>query len=714
MKKFIHPKVLQDLEFDRVLLQVAEKSFTGKTKQRILSLTPSVIPQQVYESLRLTDEYLRALESNNFFPPHEFETFGEELEKLSVENYFLSPETLLRIAHAVEIALAWKKFLKNFKTDFPLINDLFQKIDVNKEIAKQVRSKIARDGTVKDTASEELLQIRQQIKSTVTERNRIFNKILKKYDKLGYLDEIRESYLDDRPVLAVSAPYRKQVPGAFAGASRTGSIVFIEPEETRAYTSRLQRLHGDEQTEIIRILKSLSRFVAEHRKELSDLENFLLEMDFVRAKAVYAREINAIIPDLDYDKKLLLKQAYHPLLLTENRKQGLPTVAQDIELNENRRIMVISGPNAGGKSITLKTVGLLQLMFQSGIPVPVNEGSRMPFFEKILTDIGDNQSIENQLSTYSYRLRNMRLFLGLADDKTLFLIDEFGTGSDPELGGALAEVFLEIFNEKKAYGVITTHYNNLKLLAEKLDGTFNAHMEFDLKTMSPTFKLHIGEPGSSHTFEVARKIGIPHALINRAKKKVDKKKVKFDQTLSDIQAKQKILREEKQKLQSQQEKLKQSISRLEEKEFQLIKKLNDFRELYETEKRKTEAGERILKLFKEFEEKRDKKRLWKTLEKWMAKEGIRLMQKTEPAQRKLQKTKTEIQKQLARENIREQLEQIQIRRMDYKPRVGDKVRVKGSKANATIVEITGNKAKLNYGRFTAEVSLNDLELVMRA
>ncbi len=712
MKNFIHPKVLMDLEFPQVLQQMADKAYTDKTRQRILSLTPATSPQEVAGSLKLTDEYMRSLESQNEFPSHDFVPYGEKLEKLRVEEYFLQPENLLDIARAVETALEWKKFLKNFKSDYPLINDLIQGIEIHKNIPREIRKKISRDATVKDTASDELFRIRQQIKSTLTERNRIFNRVLKKYYKLGYLNEIKESYVDGRPVLAVSAAYRKQIPGDFAGTSRTGSIVFIEPAETRELTGFLQRLRADEQTEIIRVLKELSRFVYEYHEDLMDLENFLLEMDFIRAKAFYAREIQAIVPEINNDKKLYLKRAYHPLLLIENRKQNIATIPQDIQLDEHQRIMVISGPNAGGKSITLKTVGLLQLMFQSGIPVPVEEGSQMPFFEKILTDIGDNQSIENQLSTYSYRLRNMRLFLRLADDKTLFLIDEFGTGSDPELGGALAEVFLEIFNKKKAFGVITTHYNNLKLLAEKLDGTFNAHMEFDLKTMSPTYHLHIGEPGSSYTFEVARKMGIPYGLINRAKKKVDKKKVKFDRTLSDMQNKQKALREEKEKLQAEQLKIKELIDRYEEKEFMLLKKLNDFRELFENEKHKAEAGEKILKIFKDYEKNKDKKRLWKTLEKWMTKEGIK---QTPPARtsRKLKKTKTEIEKQLAQDDVKAKLEKIQIKRMDYKPKIGDKVRIKGSKANATILEISGNKAKLNYGRFVAEVPLTELELVMR-
>jgi len=242
-----------------------------------------------------------------------------------------------------------------------------------------------------------------------------------------------------------------------------------------------------------------------------------------------------LLPKITTDKEIFLKDAYHPLLLINHNKTGEKTYAQDITLNDSQQIIVISGPNAGGKSITLKTIGLVQIMLQSGMLIPVHEYSRICFFDKILTDIGDNQSIENHLSTYSYRLKNMRNFLKVCDDKTLFLIDEFGTGSDPELGGAIAETFLEVFHEKKAYGIITTHYANLKMMADENPEIVNANMAFDSYTMEPLFELKLGEAGSSFTFEVAQKNGIPFSLINRAKKKVERGKIRFDKSIAKLQ-----------------------------------------------------------------------------------------------------------------------------------------------------------------------------------
>ena len=261
----------------------------------------------------------------------------------------------------------------------------------------------------------------------------------------------------------------------------------------------------------------------------------MTDIDVIYAKAKYANEINGIKPNISSERITSIKNAYHPLLYSSNVKLNLKTYPQSISLNNNKRIIVVSGPNAGGKSITLKTIGLLQLMLQSGILIPVHHSSQMCVFDNIISDIGDNQSIENQLSTYSYRLKNMNSFLKKCNSKTLFLIDEFGTGSDPELGGALAEIFLEVFYERKSFGVITTHYSNLKLLANELPHMSNANMQFNDKTLEPTFNLVLGQAGSSFTFEVAQKNGIPYSIINRAKKKIERGKVRFDATIAKLQ-----------------------------------------------------------------------------------------------------------------------------------------------------------------------------------
>ena len=712
---YIHPKVLDDLDFGQVLEHTARYAVNEPVKARILNARPHTNRAGVEEDLYRTDEMLRALQRGEAFPPAQFEPYDEELEKLRVEAYFPEPKTFLAMAGAVETLMEWKRFLKKFGKDYPHWNDAFSLLDIRPAIAREIRSKIDRDGLVKDNASETLANIRRQMHEVFRQRDEVFARTRKKYEKAGLLDEIGESYLDDRPVLAVRAMYRRQVPGQVLGTSRNGSIVFIEPESTAPHTRRLQNLAADEKTEIVRILKDLAAFVREHLDVLAAYGRFLIEAGFAEAKARFSQEIGAVLPQLTTENELYLRQAYHPLLLLKNKPGGEAVVPHDIHLHPRQRILVISGPNAGGKSIALKTAGLIQLMLQSGWPVPVHPESRIPFFGKILSDVGDHQSIENELSTYSYRLKNMRLFLRLADEHTLFLIDEFGTGSDPELGGALAEVFLEAFQKSGAYGIITTHYNNLKLRAEQLDGVINAYMEFDLKKMEPTYRLITGQPGSSFTFEVAARMGIPWSIINRAKKKVDRAKVHFDRTLSQLQAEKKNLHQNSEILQQQTKALEARQKELEEQNYRLLKKLDQFRLLYEQEHRQTEAGRKILELFDRAARTGDRQSLLKTVGRWWEKEFVKQKAKKpeKTPKRQLEKTRKEVRKLLENNDIRRQLTKIEIARMPYVPKPGDRVRLKGSTANATLERIQGDKAVLNYGRFSATVPLQDLELVMR-
>ena len=712
---YIHPKVLDDLDFGQVLEHTALYAVNEPVRRRILNAKPYTDRRDVEVELYRTDEMMRALQRGEPFPPAHFESYDKPLEKMRVEAYFPEPKDFLSMAGAVETLLQWKRFLKKFGPDYPHWNDALSLLAIHPEIAKEIRNKINREGQIKDNASETLAVIRSQMHEVFRQRDEAFARVRKKYEKAGLLDEIGESYLDDRPVLAVRAMYRRQVPGQVLGTSRNGTIVFIEPESIAPHTRRLQNLAADEKTEIVRILKNLADFIREYKNELQDYADFLVEAGFAEAKARFAQEIDAVLPRLTTEQEVFLHKAYHPLLLLKNKEKGEPVVPHDIHLHPGQRILVISGPNAGGKSIALKTAGLLQLMLQSGWPVPVHPDSRMPFFRKILSDVGDHQSIENELSTYSYRLKNMRLFLRLADAHTLFLIDEFGTGSDPELGGALAEVFLEAFQKSGAYGIITTHYNNLKLRAEQLDGVLNAYMEFDLKKMEPTYRLITGQPGSSFTFEVAARMGIPWRIINRAKKKVDRAKVHFDRTLSALQDEKKNLRQNTEALQRQTKALEARQKELEEQNYRLLKKLDQFRQLYEEEHRQTEAGRKILKLFDKAAQSGDRRSLLKSVGRWWEKEFVK--QSAKPSKtssaKKLQKTKKEVSQLLQNNDVRKQLTKIEIARMPYVPKPGDRVRIKGSSANATLERIEGDKAVLSYGRFSATVPLQDLELVMR-
>ena len=726
MRKFqpIHPKALQDLEFDEVLAHIADFAQSEQARNKIASITPDTDWDNINRNLDLTNEYLRSFESENPLPHHFIVPFEQALKKLQVENTFIEPKDLLNIAQAVDIVVKLNRFFIKFNNYFPELLAQNEKLTLHPFIYKLITQKINPYAEIKDEASPQLKTIRKQIYSVHQELLEVFAIEKQKYERLGYLADIKESVIDQRSVLAVQAAYRKKVKGNLTGTSKTGSIVFIEPEATARLQKKIFNLKYDEKQEIVKILKELTDELRPYETDLHTYNAYLINLEVTASKAKFARQIKAIRPQLTREKTLKLIKAYHPLLKLTNEKLGLPVVPQNIEMNQQRRIIIISGPNAGGKSISLKTVGLLQTMAQAGILIPVHEKSQLPVFNNILTDIGDNQSIEDQLSTYSYRLKNMRNFLRKINPETLFLIDEFGTGSDPELGGALAEAFLEAFYQKGAFGIITTHYNNLKLTAEKYPEMVNAHMEFDLRNLQPTYELNIGQAGSSFTFEVAQKIGIPYNIINKAKKKVSKNKIKFDQTLVKMQKEIKNMKT----LQTQYESLQKSLKEEKNEQIQLnknlLQKLNRFNKLYQLENDILKAGEKINKLFEDYFKHQNAKRLTAQVFKWAeieknkkfsqsGKTPKNKLQKLKQKQKEQRLVKEEVEQELQNKDVNKELEKIEIKTMNFTPQVGDQVRIKGSQANATIEKLEKNKALLNYGRFTASVPIKDLELVLR-
>lgn len=538
------------------------------------------------------------------------------------------------------------------------------------------------------------------------------------YHNLDYLDDIRESVVDNKRVLAVKAMYRRKVKGAIMGGSKTGSIVYIEPETTLQYSRELNNLEYEEHEEVIRILKEVTNYMRPFLPLLEAYQSFLIDIDVISAKAKYAKSMDAILPEISKERSMYLRDAYHPLLYLNNLEKKEKTFPQTITLKKDSRIIVISGPNAGGKSITLKTVGLLQVMLQSGLLIPVHERSHVCLFERILSDIGDNQSIENHLSTYSYRLKQMNYFLKKCNKNTLFLIDEFGTGSDPELGGALAETFLEEFYHREAFGIITTHYSNLKILANELPHMLNANMLFDERTLEPLFKLVIGQAGSSFTFEVAQKNGIPYSLINRAKKKIERSKVRFDATIAKLQKERSKLEKTGQSLKLNEKKKIEEADKLEEINAKIQKKLENYQELYDSNQRLIYLGQKVNDIAESYFENKKKKVLMDELFKLVQIENSK-RQKVSAKQKKAQKAKEKQVKQEAEKKVEVIRKKKKIAKQQAieqpKPKavlkVGDRVRLQDGRAVGSIDKIEKNKAVVNYGMFTTNVSLNQLELV---
>jgi DNA mismatch repair protein MutS2 len=729
----ISEKTLNDLEFLTILNSVSAFCISELGKEATLEIRPIRKKEILLNELKQVNEYLSSFLNDNRIPNHYFDDIQKEIHLLKIENSYLEPASFLKVLNTATTIFELLKFFKKFTAIYPVLSEVSYTITYEKHLIESIQKIITPFAEVNENASPLLKSIRKEIQTIRGKIGSSFTRALSQYNSAGYLDEIKESVVDNQRVLAVLAMHRRKVNGSLVGSSRTGSIVYIAPEATLQYSRELQNLAYEEHQEIVRILKELTREISVFRDDLIAYQHYLIQLDVVSAKAKYASKINACLPKITTEKKVFLRDAYHPILLLKNNSKKIKTIPQTLELNEKQQIIVISGPNAGGKSITLKTIGLLQTMLQSGLLIPVHERSETTIFDKILTDIGDNQSIENQLSTYSYRLKNMRNFLRRCNEKTLFLIDEFGTGSDPELGGALAEIFLEEFYEKKAFGIITTHYANLKVLASELENVANANMHFDEKTLEPLFKLFIGQAGSSFTFEVAQKNGIPFSLINKAKKRVEGEKVRLDKTISKLQKERNKLQETSEGLEKEKSKAIEQTDSLTEKQQKIQEKLEGFQELYDSNLKMLSYGRKINELVNKFLQTNNKKELNAEFNKWVT------IEKTKHLKKNPQKPKTKAQKkqvQVEQQKVEEKLQLIEKevvvevekvrevkqteakkiakQKADYVFKVGDRVRIIDSNSTGILEKIEKKNAFINYGIFTTKTTLLKLELVQAA
>lgn len=745
--KTIQPQTISDLEFDLVLDQVSQRALTQGGKAECLAIKPMIRAADIERSLKEVEEFMASIGSDQSFPGHHFDALTEVLHQLSIENSVLELNGFKKIKQVCLTTDTIKRFLKKFDQFYVVLNQYANHVPYDDQPVRHIDSILDRFGQVKDNASEELLHLRKSILKVKSSINKSFSQALSRCAQADYLDEIRESVVDNKRVLAVKAMHRKKVKGVVMGQSKTGSIVYIEPQQTLEYAQELSALMYQEIEEVKRLLKWLTDALRPYISEITQYESFLIQVDLWYAKAHYAKAMNAVRPKITSERELRLIKAYHPLLFLDHQKQKKITHPQSITLNHNNRIIVISGPNAGGKSITLKTVGLLQLMTQSGLLIPVDPTSELCLFKRILTDIGDHQSIENHLSTYSYRLKQMNYFLKKCQKDSLFLIDEFGTGSDPELGGALAETFLEDFYTREAFGIITTHYTNLKLLANELPNASNANMLFDAKTLEPLYQLFVGEAGSSYTFEVAQKNGIPFGLINRAKKKIAAGKVRFDKTIASLQKERSGLRNLTKSLKEQEQSAMVKAQELADTQKKVQEKLERYQEVFDANQRLVVLGRKVDQLAERYFNKWTKKGLMEALFKLVMQENSKrtpkaklktLSQKedntrTKGGSTKKQNTKKAISKSGSKKSnntaaidreLKKEVENIRKAKKAKKQQpivaqeqqvieliVGDRVRMIDGVAVGTIDKIEKNKVVVNYGTFTTNVKKEYLEKV---
>ena len=500
------------------------------------------------------------------FPHGEIYDLREALSRIRIEGLFMDEAELFSLRKMLDYAGQLERFFASLdKVKYPgLSGQTGQSVLFAQSIITSIDRILDRYGKMRDNASPELARIRKEISASQGSVSRALNAILRQAQAEGILDkDAAPTMREGRLVLPIPPAYKRKIGGIVHDESATGKTVFIEPQQVVEANNRIRELEGEERRERIRILLDITTQLRPEVPQILETETYLGEVDFLRAKALFAIDMHAIVPELSKKPMIDWREAYHPILLLNFRRLGKTVVPLTIRLTDNR-ILVISGPNAGGKSVCLKTVAMLQYMLQCGLPVPMSEASTMGFFKQILIDIGDEQSIEDDLSTYSSHLRNMKHFVRYADAHTLLLIDEFGTGTEPMIGGAIAEAVLAQLNEQKAYGVITTHYGNLKHLAESTEGIINGAMLYDRGQLKPLFQLSIGQAGSSFAVEIARQIGLPEAIIQRATDIVGEEHIDYDKHLQDIARDKRYWENKRQNIRQREKHLEEKIAHYEE------------------------------------------------------------------------------------------------------------------------------------------------------
>ena len=499
------------------------------------------------------------------FPHGEIYDLREALARIRIEGLFMDEAELFSLRKMLDYAGQLERFFATLdRVKYPLLS---QESGVGSRLGNIITAIdriLDRYGKMRDNASPELARLRKEITASQGSVSRALNAILRQAQAEGILDkDAAPTMREGRLVLPVPPAYKRKMGGIVHDESATGKTVFIEPQQVVEANNRIRELEGEERRERVRILMAITADIRPQVPQILETENYLGEVDFLRAKALFAIDMHAIVPEISKKPMIDWREAYHPVLLLNFRRQGKTVVPLTIRLTDNR-ILVISGPNAGGKSVCLKTVAMLQYMMQCGLPVPMSEASQMGFFKQLLIDIGDEQSIEDDLSTYSSHLRNMKHFVRYADAQTLLLIDEFGTGTEPMIGGAIAEAVLSQLNEQHAFGVITTHYSNLKHLAERTEGIVNGAMLYDRGQLKPLFQLSIGQAGSSFAVEIARQIGLPETIIQRATDIVGEEHIDYDKQLQDIARDKRYWENKRQNIRQREKHLEEKIAHYEE------------------------------------------------------------------------------------------------------------------------------------------------------
>lgn len=690
----LEPKdIFERLEFDKVLELLANLCLGELGRQVIAAIRPETDLDAIDRQLDEVMHYRLTLDRSDPFPITAYSDIAPDLKMLEIEDYVLSEEAFRRI----NIVLLFTRDIFRFFTPerqllYPTLYHIVQPVPFDEALIKAIERVIDEDGNIRPDASPELMRIRKNIISKQRELDRVFRSIIQDSRNKGLLTDNVESIRNGRRVLSVPSEHKRKIRGIIHDESATGRTAFIEPEAIIEINNDIFDLESEERREIYRILKELSATTRPYAPVMRDYLALLVRFDVLQAKARLAVQMQALKPRLKDKPQLGFIKAYHPLLLLKNRQVSKKTVPFTLHLLHDNRLLVLSGPNAGGKSITMKSVGLMQLMVQSSLLVPAATESEFGIFHNFFADIGDQQSIEDDLSTYSSRLANMRLFLDNADKRTLVLIDEFGSGTDPKIGGAIAEAILRELNARRVSGVITTHYSNLKVFAFKTKGLVNGSMTFDKDNLSPTYELKVGRPGSSYAFEIAQKSGLDAKVIEYARRRVGEQEGAVDQLLIDLQR-------EKQELEEQ-------ITQLADKEQKVDKLIKS----YEQMSRDLEFRKKYLKLEKKEQELQQTAQGNQSLERLIRE--IREEKNLEKAREMAQKIREERQRLAVQVTELQQEVYSQPEAAGSKKgaiKKGDFVRMRSGSATGKVEQLTKTKAVVLMGDMRLTIKLIDLQ-----
>lgn len=588
--------VPRKLEFDKVLDLLVKEALTPMAAATLQALQPGISCKDIELQLREIAEFKLTLEKNDRFPLAAFDDIQPDLKMLAIDGYTLQAGAFQNILRILVLTKDIFRYLHagQKKEIYPKLFDIIRPLSLDEGLIKAIHTVFNDQGEIRPDASPELLRIRKEITQKMRELDSRFRQIVQEYRGKGWLADTTESFRNGRRVLAVPAEHKRKIRGIIHDESDTGRTAFIEPEPIIEINNDIFDLENEEKREIFRILRDLSDQIRPYGPTLAQYLQTLIRFDVIQAKARLAVAMRANMPMVKEKPVINLRKAYHPLLLLKNKTQGKKTIPFDLKLNEEKHILILSGPNAGGKSVLMKSVGLLQVMVQSGLLVPVHELSEFGVFHRIFADIGDQQSLDDDLSTYSSRLKNAKVFIEKADHRALVLIDEMGSGTDPKPGGAVAEATLRSLYNKGVFGVVTTHYSNLKVFAFRNNGMLNANMHFDKDTLSPTYELKVGRPGSSYAFEIAAKSGLPRHLIDYARNRTGSETA-VDDILIELQREKQELEEHLRAVKEKQQDLERLIKtydslhhelevkrkrlKLDQKEFELRQSANASREI---------------------------------------------------------------------------------------------------------------------------------------